>query len=237
VAKITRAPYTDKTRQAQADIDKTDYDETKHDETKQAGETDKTKQPINITKINITTKNVRNYCKHKPGEFIVVDLKHMPLSMNGRQYLCAFTDLSTRVSTPIYLKTKSEFKQIYYDYLQYIKNKTGSYPKYVHADGGGEFIDNEVKELNKGTGITFTHTAPHSSEQNPVAERVNRTLSEGSLTLLIFANLPLLFWEYSMSCFNYIKIRTPHKHLNLSNPLTEWNIYNAAKSHIDLYDL
>ena len=161
----------------------------------------------------------------------------MPLSMNGNNYLCVFTDLSCRLSTTVYLKTKSEFKQIYYDYLQYIRNKTGNYPKYVHADGGGEFINTEVKELNRGTGITFTRTAPHSSEQNPVAERVNRTLSEGSLTFLVFANLPLIFWEYSISCFNYIKIRTPHKHLNLSNPLTEWNIYNAAKCHIDLYDI
>ena len=128
MAKITKAPYTDKTKQAQADINKTNYDETKHDETKQTGETDKTKQTINITKINITTKNARSYCKHKPGEFIVVDLKHMPLSMNGKQYLCAFTDLCTRVSTPIYLKTKSEFKQIYYDYLQYIKKKDRQLP-------------------------------------------------------------------------------------------------------------
>lgn len=99
----------------------------------------------------------------------------MPESLDGENYLCVFTDFATRLSTPVYLKSKDGFKAIYLDYLTYIKNKTGFYPKFLHSDGGGEFINETVGELNAGIGITHTSTAPHSSLQNPVAERVNRT--------------------------------------------------------------
>ena len=186
---------------------------------------------------NFSSKNFSNYSKLRPGEFICVDLKHMPESLDGENYSCIFTDLSTRLSTPVYLTSKDGFKAIYYDYLQYIRNKTGSYPKFLHSDGGGEFINNIVGDLNTGVGITHTTTAPYSSPQNPVAERVNRTFSEGSLAMLVFAGLPTKFWRYSIAYFAYVKMRTPHKHLNMSNPLTEWNIFNASKSHLELYDL
>ena len=125
----------------------------------------------------------------------------------------------------------------YYAYCKHIRNKTGNYPKYVHTDGGGEFIDKEVKAYNTKRGITHTYTSPLSSQQNPIAERVNRTIGEGSLSLLTTANLPSSFWEYAVSTFMFIRNRAPHKSLSLSNPLTEWNIYNKNESNIDIYDL
>ena len=103
--------------------------------------------------------------------------------------------------------------------------------------GGGEFIDLEVKDINNKHGITHTFTSPHSSAQNSVAERPNRTVSEGSISLLLAANLSASFWEYSVMFFIYVKNRSPHKHLSMSNPLTEWNIHNASRTHIDLYEL
>ena len=118
-----------------------------------------------------------------------------------------------------------------------ILNQTGRYPKHVVSDGGGEFIDLEVKQINSKLGITHTFTSPHSSTQNSIAERPNRTISEGSISLLLAANLSASFWEYSVAFFLYVKNRSPHKHLNMSNPLTEWNIHNSTRTHIDLYEL
>ena len=161
----------------------------------------------------------------------------MPTSLEGNNYLCTFTDVATRLTTTAYLKTKDTAKYKYIDYCKYIKNKTGRYPLYVHTDGGGEFIDKELQEFNTKKGITHTFTSPNSSVQNPIAERVNRTIGEGSLALLTSANLPSSFWEHSVSAFVFIKNRTPHKHLHLSNPITEWNIHNAGSSSLDLQDL
>ena len=192
------------------------------------------------TDINLSLNNSNVFDQHsrnKPGEYIVSDIKHMPKSIGDKQFLCIFTDVASRLSTPIYMKHKHEAEQAYIDYCKDIRNKTGKYPKFVHTDGGGEFIANIVKNFNKKKGITHTYTSSNNSLQNPIAERINRTTGEGTLSLLITANLPSSFWEFATNMFLFIKNRTPHKHLNLSNPMIEWNIYNKHVSNIDIYDL
>ena len=176
---------------------------------------------------------------YKPGEYIVCDLKHMPKSIDGQEYLCTFTDVSTRLSEPFYFHTKlsTEFLIVYKGYCKYIRNKTGSYPKYIHTDNGTEFVNKVTSDFNKDKGITHTTTSPHSSLQNPIAERINRTIGEGSLALLLFANLPVSFWIYSVAFFVFVKVRSPHKSLNLSNPISSWNVYNTHRTHVDLYDI
>ena len=183
--------------------------------------------------------NISMYSAYKPGEYIVVDLKHMPTSINNEQYLCTFTCLSSRLSESVYLKTRlaSEFLEHYKHYCKHIRNKTGRYPKYLHTDNGSEFIDKCTSSFNKEKGITHTFTSSHSSLQNPVAERINRTLGEGCLALLLCAGLPLMFWVYAISFFSFVKARSPHKALNFSNPLTCWNVFNVHRTSIDLYDV
>ena len=55
--------------------------------------------------------------------------------------------------------------------------------------------------------------------------------------MLLLASLPLTFWTYSVSTFTYIKNRTPHKFLRMSNPLTEWNLFESNRAGIDLNDI
>ena len=183
--------------------------------------------------------NISMYSNYKPGEYIVVDLKHMPKSIHNDEYLCTFTCLSTRLSESVYLKKRvaSEFLEHYKHYCKHIRNKTGRYPKYLHSDNGSEFIDKCTSAFNKEKGITHTFTSSHSSLQNPVAERINRTLGEGCLSLLLCAGLPLMFWIYAVAFFTFVKARSPHKFLNFSNPLTCWNIFNTHRTNIDLYDI
>ena len=183
--------------------------------------------------------NISNYNAYKPGEFICVDLKHMPTSIDGDNYLCTFTCASSRLSDTVYLKTRNatEFLEHYKIYCKYIRNKTGKYPKYIYSDNGKEFIYKHTVIYNKSKGITHPTTSPHSSLQNSIAERINRTLGEGSIALLVCANLPSIFWIYSITLFNFVKGRTPHKSLNYSNPITTWNIFATHRTSIDLYDV
>ncbi len=179
------------------------------------------------------------YNSNMPGDMICVDLKHMPTSLDGEMYLCTFTCTTSRLSDPIPLKTKlsTEFIIRYKEYCKFIRNKTGRYPKYMITDNGTEFINAQTLAYNKSKGITHLPTAPYSSLQNSIAERINRTLGEGSLALLVCANLPNLFWKYSTFFFSFVKCRTPHKALHYSNPITCWNIFNTHRSNIDLYDV
>ena len=196
----------------------------------------KKKKNFNVESRHINLGMLGSYA---PGEFIVCDLKHMPKSINGEEYLCTFTCLGTRLSESYHMKTRlaSEFLECYKKYCKHIRNKTGRYPKYLHTDNGKEFVDKCTSAFNAKKGITHTFTSPHSSLQNPVAERINRTIGEGCLALLLCAYLPLSFWPYAVTCFLFIKARSPHKTLNLSTPIATWNAYNAHKSTIDLFDL
>ena len=183
--------------------------------------------------------NLESYGSFKPGEYIVCDLKHMPKSIDGYEYLCTFTCLGTRLSESVFFSTRlsSEFLEAYKKFCKHIRNKTGRYPKYLQTDNGKEFIDKHTKDYNLKKGITHSFTSPHSSLQNPVAERINRTIGEGCLALLLCAHLPLCFWTYAVSTFNFVKARTPHKSLNFSNPISSWNIFNTHRASIDLFDI
>ena len=183
--------------------------------------------------------NIESYGRIEPGEIIACDLKHMPKSENGHEYLCTFTCIGTRLSESVYFKTRlaKEFTEAYIKYCKHIRNKTGRYPKYLITDNGKEFIDKCTAEYNKEKGISHNFTAPHSSLQNSIAERINRTIGEGCLALLLCAHLPLSFWIYAVGFFNFVKSRTPHKSLNFSNPISCWNVFNTHRAGIDLYDI
>ncbi len=184
-------------------------------------------------------RNIESYGTPQPGEIIVCDLKHMPKSEHGHEYLCTFTCLGTKLSESVFLKSRlaQEFFEAYVKYCKHIRNKTGKYPKHLITDNGGEFVNECTAKYNKEKGITHTVTAPYSSLQNSVAERINRTIGEGTLTLLLCAYLPLSFWTYAVDFYNFVKARTPHKTLLFSNPISNWNIFNAHRTSVDLYDL
>ena len=151
--------------------------------------------------------NLSMYNSNMPGDIICVDLKHMPTSIDGEMYLCTFTCTTTRLSDPVPFKTKlsTEFLIRYKEYCKYIRNKTGRYPKYMITDNGTEFINTQTANYNKSKGNTHLPTSPHSSLQSSIAERINRTLGEGSVALLVCACLPNLFWKYSIFFFNFVK--------------------------------
>ena len=82
-----------------------------------------TEQKTNKT-TETTIKNIKLHARPPPGHTIHVDLKHMPVSLDNNQYLCVFTDATTRVSTPIFLRTKDSFKTHYESYLQYVNSQS-----------------------------------------------------------------------------------------------------------------
>jgi hypothetical protein len=227
VAKITKTPL----KKTKVTLPKSNNKQKKYEQNR--------KHELRIKLTSTERNNLSMYNSNMPGETICVDLKHMPPSLNGEIYLCTFTCTTTRLSDPTPFKTRlgSEFLVSYKQYCKYIRNKTGRYPKYLICDNGKEFINTQTADYNKSKGISTSPTAPYSSLQNSIAERLNRTLAEGSLALLVCAGLPNLFWVYSILFINFVKCRTPHKSLNYSNPITSWNIFNNHRSNIDLYDI
>ncbi|MBW0555864.1 hypothetical protein O181_095579 [Austropuccinia psidii MF-1] len=90
--------------------------------------------------------------------------------------------------------------------------------KQVVTDNGGEFTSNEFKRLFEASGIQNTLTAPHTPQQNPFAERANRSLLERTRCLLLDSKLPHQWWGESISTATYLLNRTPVASLLFRTP-------------------
>ncbi|MBW0576192.1 hypothetical protein O181_115907, partial [Austropuccinia psidii MF-1] len=76
-------------------------------------------------------------------------------------------------------------------------------------DNGGEFTSNEFKRVFEVSSIQNTLTAPHTPQQNPFAERANRSRLERARCLLLDSKLPHHWWGESISTATYLLNPTP----------------------------
>ena len=65
-----------------------------------------------------------------------------------------------------------------------VENQTDQKLKCLRSDNGGQFKSNELVTFCRQCGIRRKYTAPHSPEQNCIAERMNRTLQERAVAML-----------------------------------------------------
>ena len=83
-----------------------------------------------------------------------------------------------------FLKQKSEAFEKFKLYRSFVKTQTGNKLKKLHADGRGEYLSKEFRNYLLENGIQQDTTTPHSSAQNGIAERLNRTLVEHARAML-----------------------------------------------------
>ncbi|KAG8491187.1 hypothetical protein CXB51_014418 [Gossypium anomalum] len=87
--------------------------------------------------------------------------------------------------------------------LEYIHSDLWGPSRVPSRDNGLEFCSNEFNRLCKSEGIVRHLTVRHTSQQNGIAERMNRTIMEKVRCMLSNANLPKSFWAEagSTACF------------------------------------
>ncbi|KAH9698769.1 hypothetical protein KPL71_024127 [Citrus sinensis] len=76
--------------------------------------------------------------------------------------------------------------------------ESGKKIKCSRTDNGGEYTDGEFLAFCKQEGIQRQFTVAYTSQQNGVAERMNRTLTERIRAMLRTAGLPNSFWAEAM---------------------------------------
>ena len=88
--------------------------------------------------------------------------------------------------------------------------------KKVNTDNGGEYMGQEFQDICGELGIIHETTTPYMPEHNGIAERYNRTLQEGSLTLLHDSGLTSRFKVSAIHMTNFIKNQLLHRQINMS---------------------
>ncbi|MBW0581113.1 hypothetical protein O181_120828, partial [Austropuccinia psidii MF-1] len=99
------------------------------------------------------------------------------------------------------------------------ETQTGVKIKTVVSDNGGEFINKDFLNLFEKSGIIHLPTAPYTPQQNPVAERANRSLLEKIRVLLLDYQVPTEWWGEACAMATYLLNRTPVSSLGFQPPI------------------
>jgi hypothetical protein len=104
------------------------------------------------------------------------------------------TDYKSGFTIGHLLKKRSESKEKVLTTIALSENQTNNKIKRVHFDLAGEFLDQTLKRALEIRGIRVTTATARTKEQNPIAERKNRTITEKIRAALWDSRLPHTYW-------------------------------------------
>ena len=155
----------------------------------------------------------------KPLDVVSSDLKMMPCEGKGRaKYIGTAIDKKTRFTVLVYLRTKGEWHKKYEDIITWFKSQKGQTHKQWRTDGGGEFCNKHTDAINNREGIQHSIGPPYTPKRNGVPERFNKTMSQGTNSMLLHAGNPKRHWVQCSGHFMVMKNRTKHRSLKWRSP-------------------
>lgn len=132
-----------------------------------------------------------------------------------------------------FMKLKSSALARFRTWKARVEKQTGQKIGIIRTDNGGEYTSDEFEALLATEGIIHQTTAPYSSQQGGVSERVNRTLEDSVRANLIEAELPIGFWPdavaYGASTRNFCPT---HSSLDGRIPEEAWTGRRQDVSHL-----
>uniref|UniRef100_A0A2N9GFK1 CCHC-type domain-containing protein n=1 Tax=Fagus sylvatica TaxID=28930 RepID=A0A2N9GFK1_FAGSY len=130
------------------------------------------------------------------------------LSKGGAQYFMSFIDDYSRKAWVYFLKNKSEAFAKFKIWKAEVENQTRRKIKCLRTDNGTEYKDGDFLKFCEKHGIKRHFTVRKTPQQNGVAERLNRTITETARCLRLNAELPKIFWAEAvdMACEDRSKL-------------------------------
>ncbi|MCO5581848.1 hypothetical protein L7F22_035737 [Adiantum nelumboides] len=103
------------------------------------------------------------------------------------------------------------------------------------SDQGGEYMSHEFNAFLARRGIKHQCTVPYTPQQNGVAERKNRSLTEMARCMVKSQALPHLFWLEATMCATYVLNRCPPKSLQSITPYEAWHDRKLSIEHMRVF--
>jgi len=152
-------------------------------------------------------------------------------SIGGYKYFITWIDAKSRFACIDFLKNKecSTVTASFQHYLSWLLRQKKAEVKHIRTDNGGEYTGSDFESLCGELGIIHETTSPYTPEHNSIAERYNRTLQEGALTLRHESNLSPGFWASAVHTVNFVKMRVLHSRLGI----TPYEAFWGNKPRID----
>lgn len=101
------------------------------------------------------------------------------------------------------MRQKSDFLQIFIMWQNLVEKQLDKKILMFHCDGGGEFINNNFAAHLSSHGIKQLVSCPHTPQQNGIAERKHRHITELGMSMLLDGKVPHKYWveAFLTSCF------------------------------------
>lgn len=129
-------------------------------------------------------------------------------SIGHAKYLLTFIDDFSRKVFVYFIKNKHQVFDTFIEFKALVENQTGERIKILRSDNGTEYCSNKSEEFFRKHGIRHQTSNVHTPQQNGLAERMNRTLTEKTRCLLFDANLPKVYWAEAMNMAAYLTNRS-----------------------------
>lgn len=145
-----------------------------------------------------------------------------PDSYDGKRYILTFIDDYSHFTVAYPLKAKSE---VFHYFKIFEAMATAHFNVKVsrfRCDNGREYVSTDIKEFFEERGIQFEFTIRYTPQQNGVAERMNRTITERARCMLLDSKLGKSLWTEAVLSAVYVINRSPTDALNNMVPAEVW---------------
>lgn len=157
-------------------------------------------------------------------------------SLAGSRYYLTFVDDKSRRIFIYFLKTKSaeEVLSKFKEFVTEAERQSGKQLKILRSDNGSEYTNKLFQNYLRQNGIVHQKTNPYTPEQNGVAERNNRSITEKARCMLLEAQLQKEFWAEAVYYAVYLLNRSPSSGTTMTS-LQYWTDEKPNLSNVRIF--
>ncbi|MBW0483825.1 hypothetical protein O181_023540 [Austropuccinia psidii MF-1] len=140
--------------------------------------------------------------------------------LSGTRYFLILIDQFTGYTTTKFQKQKEETFVAFKEYKAWAENLHQRKIIKIVSDGGGEFVNDFIKEYARIEGFEHSISPPYTPENNGIAERGNRSILEKARCLMLQSKLTDQFWAEATSTATFLLNVAPK--CNKISPYKKW---------------
>jgi transposase InsO family protein len=152
------------------------------------------------------------------------------MSHAGHRFIVTIVDDYSRKTWAVPVRTKADTPRVLQEFKALAEAQTGHKLLALRSDNGGEYESAELNQFLAEHGVRHERSAPHTPQQNGVAERANRSIVEMARTLLHQGGVERRFWPEAVVTATYIKNRLPHRGVLVNK--TPEEIYTGVRPSV-----
>eukprot|EP00170_Pyropia_yezoensis_P005414 contig_22006_g5428 len=138
------------------------------------------------------------------------------VSSGGNAYFVTIIDNETKYKAFTPIRTKGKAKQAVIATVNRWETLTGLNVKVIRSDNGKEYEGTDFERWLSDKGIQHQTSVPYTPQQNGVAERYNRVITERTMALQADSGLPPKWWAEAGATVSYLANRVPQRNQHLT---------------------